>query len=791
MEAAVIAYTRGVIRFRWLMLVASVLVAVALSSGLAFLQFNDDFAVFFDEDNPAVQEFIDIQQMYTGHVGIFFVVTAESGNVFDQEPLEAIQYIVDRAKTYPATFRVDAITTFPHGEWVDGEFQVAPLAPDPAALTDAERARAREIALNEPMLVNRLVNADGSVTGVNVVVDRSIELKRDGPHIVDEARELIEEVEEQFSGVDVGLTGGVAINRSFKEATEEDLQSLVPTTTLVLMAAMVLLYRSLTLMLATMGVIALSTASALGLAVYLGFEISGPVVPAPVMIMTLAVADSVHILSSLIWSMRHGKNREDALVESMRLNLNPVFLTSLTTCVGFLSMNIGTVPPIATLGNVTAIGVALAFFFSVTFLPALAAFLPLRRREPKANPRVPELMPLMAEFVIRRRRWICTVALAIGITLGAFIPQIRVNNQFVSFFGEDRPIRRDTDYAMEHLTGIYTMTFSVPSGEDGGVFAPAYLNHLDDFVTFMGAQPHVMHVSSIVDTMKRLNRIVNRGADGSYRLPETRGEAELYLSLYAARLPEGMTVRETVNDDRSATKIVVTMENIRSAQVDALRIAAEQWMQTHWPESMQTRALGPWVMFADISKNLMRSMYFSVPLVLFLVSCALLVALRSVRMGLLSLIPNLMPIAMGFGLWSLLGWDMDFSMVGISAMAIGIVVDDTVHFMSKYLRARRERGESAEDAVRYAFNSVGRALFITSFVLICGFMVPTTSTFLYSQNLGLLTSMIIAFALAGALLFMPALLLILDQATYNTSGNTQESNQDKETSDDANAMASA
>jgi predicted RND superfamily exporter protein len=184
---------------------------------------------------------------------------------------------------------------------------------------------------------------------------------------------------------------------------------------------------------------------------------------------------------------------------------------------------------------------------------------------------------------------------------------------------------------------------------------------------------------------------------------------------------------------------------------------------------MRSAAFGPAVMFAHISDKMMANLWVSSPVALLLVSFTLIIALRSLKLGLLSIIPNLMPLLMAFGMWGLIRWDMNFSMSGIIAMGLGIVVDDTVHFMSKYLRARRQQGLGPEDAVRYAFGSVGRAMWVTSFVLMSGFLVNTLSSFQFTFNMGFMTAMVIFFALAGDLLFLPALLLAADKGTGTRS----------------------
>jgi predicted RND superfamily exporter protein len=477
--------------------------------------------------------------------------------------------------------------------------------------------------------------------------------------------------------------------------------------------------------------------------------------------MTLAVANGVHILVTMRFQMEHGAPRDEAMVESLRLNFAPVMLTSITTMIGFLSMTVRTVPPIKVMATVTAIGVFMSFLYAVIFMPALISRLPVNvsRNATETQTR----MRRLADWVIARRTrllWSCT---GIALVLSAFLPTLEFNNQFVNFLKERVEIRRDTDYAAEHLTGIFQIIYSIDAAESGGIASPEYLETLDAFREWLLAQQGVTHVESISSTVKRLNQLMARGAEDAFAIPASRAQIDTMLNLYERSLPKGLSLRATVNADRSASRMVVTTDNLRSREMGELATASEAWLRGNAPAHMHAEAMGPWVLFSDISDVMRRSMVISTPLALVLVSAALIIALRSLRFGLVSLVPNLLPLAAAYGIWAMVGKDLDLAMTGVMAMGIGIIVDDSVHFITKYLRARRERGVSPEDAVRYAFTSVGTALIVTSLVLVAGFLSLMLSLFTTSVNMGMLTTLIILIALAGDLFFLPAILILVDR----------------------------
>ena len=482
----------------------------------------------------------------------------------------------------------------------------------------------------------------------------------------------------------------------------------------------------------------------------------------PLIVLILAVADCIHILTTIQRLMSNGMEKMDAIVESMRINMMPVFLTSFTTIIGFLSMMITPVPPIRTLGAFTAIGVTIAWLLAVFFLPTLTSFLRFRVPAKDKSTEFRSAMDTLGEFVIARKKLVFITLTIITLVIGINISSIGVNNQFVEWFDSNYPIRVSTEYTMNNLTGIYQLIFNVPARENGGMNEPEYLSNLDKFAGWVREQKGVVHVNSIADTMKRLNRAMHGDDPAMYTIPESREMAAQYLLLYEMSLPMGMALNTEVNIDKSASRMVVTTSNLRSEEITQMVESIEAWQRENLPEYMFAPALGPAVMFAEVARTMMRSMMQNAPLSLFLVVIAMMIAMRSFWYGLLSLPPNLIPMTIGFGLWGLMGKDMNFGMTTIVAMTVGIIVDYSIHFLSKYLRMRREENATAEDAVRYAFSTVGKPMWVTTFILVAGFSIMVLSPMTYCDNLGILTSLIIIFALIGNLLYLPALLVIIE-----------------------------
>jgi len=756
------SYAEWLVRWRYLVLIAVVVLVAVAASGVRLLYFKTDYRAFFSEDNPQLQAFEQIQNTYTKTDNVLFVLAPQDGNVFTKETLATVIRLTEAAWQIPYSIRVDSITNYQHTEAEADDLIVDDLVPDATQLDAAALQRIRDIAVHEPLLVNRMISPDGRVTGVNVTIQLPDEGSgKEVPEITAFARNLVDELKAENPGLDVYLTGMVIMNNSFPEVSIRDQKTLVPIMFGVVIVTLVLLLRSFTGTVSTFLVITFSILTGMGLAGWLGMPLTPPSASSPTIILTLAVADCVHILVSFLHAMRRGVDKTNAMVESLRINLQPVFLTSLTTVIGFLSMNFSDAPPFRDLGNIVAMGVTAAFIFSVTFLPALVLVLPVRVK-PETNSRRAQAMDRFAEFVVARRNPLFWGMGLIVITLVTFIPRNELNDEFIKYFDKTVDFRNSTEFTSDNLTGLYTIDYSLGAGESGGISDPQFLRDVENFANWYRTRPNVLHVNTLTDIMKRLNRNMHGDDSAWYRLPEQRDMAAQYLLLYEMSLPYGLDLNNQIDVGKSATRLTVTVNNISSNEMLAMEDTAQDWLRENAPH-MQANGASPSVMFAHIGYRNIRSMLTGTTLALVLISLVLIIALRSLKIGLVSLIPNLAPAAMAFGLWGLFVGEVGLGLSVVTGMTLGIVVDDTVHFLSKYLRARREQHLNPPDAVRYAFSTVGMALTVTTLVLIAGFMVLTESPFKLNADMGLLTAVTIGFALIADFLFLPPLLMKVEK----------------------------
>ena len=419
-------YTQWVLRWRWPILLATFVWVGLAASGGRFLRFSTDYRDFFGADNPQLQAFEEIQDTYTKSDNVLIVVTPKDGDVFTPDTLESVRWLTEEAWQVPYSTRVDSLTNFQHTRAFDDDLIVADLVPDLSTLSPVQLADIREIALTEPLLIDRLINAESDVTAVNVTIQLPGEEIDEVPEVAAFVRDLAERMEARDSNIDISLSGMVMMNNAFGESSLNDISSLVPLMFLAVVIVLGILLRSVSASITTVAVIFMSILVGMGLFGWSGLSLTAPTASAPTIILTMAVADAVHLLSTFLHSMRHGLNKTDAIVESMRVNFQPILLTSVTTIIGFLTMNFSDVPPLGHMGNTVAAGVFAAFVLSVTFLPALIVMLPVKVQAHAG--RQTKAMSSLSKMVVNKHRPLLWGTTLVAIVAISFVPKNEIND---------------------------------------------------------------------------------------------------------------------------------------------------------------------------------------------------------------------------------------------------------------------------------------------------------------------------------------------------------------------------
>ncbi|HCE4572044.1 MMPL family transporter [Vibrio parahaemolyticus] len=751
-------------KYSLLVLLATIFLIIVATIGGKNLYFRGDYDIFFDGTNKQLLAFDEIQTTFAKTDNLAIVIAPEDGDIFTPQTLSLIQKITVDAWQVPYSSRVDSIANYQHTEAFDDDLLVEDLLYSEYELTPERISKVKSIALSEPVLKSALVSEKGDVTVVNITVqlpemDKTAEVEE----VVSSINAMIDRYQRAYPDVTFHKAGIIAMNHAFMTAAQDDSSTLVPTMLVVILVFLTIMLRSILSVIATLIVIIGSVMATMGISGWAGMFLSTATVNVPTLIMTLAVADCVHVIATMRQSMKNGFTKAQSIERSIALNFAPILITSVTTAIGFLMMNMSDSPVLRDFGNLSALGVMVACLLSVTLLPALLKLLPIHVKMETSQDQK-HVMDRLGDFVVSQRRALLPLSVAVIVVCASLIPLNKVNDESVEYFGQRNEFRQAADFMEERISGMTNISIAIKTNESQGIAAPDFLNTIGEFSSWLRDQPETDHVATLADVYKRLNKNMHGDDEAYYLLPQERELAAQYLLLYEMSLPYGLDLNNQINVDKSSIKMVLTVANLGSVELVDLENRIYQWFAEHAPQ-YQVVASSPSLMFAHIGETNMASMLSTLPITLVLISALLIFALRSVRLGLISLMPNIAPAVIGFGLWALISGEINLGLSVVVTLTLGIVVDDAVHFLSKYQRARRE-GQTAEQAVRYAFHTVGRALWITTVVLVAGFSVLAMSSFRLNADMGQLSAIVIFIALVVDFLFLPTLLMLFDKKAY-------------------------
>jgi predicted RND superfamily exporter protein len=682
------------------------------------------------------------------------------GNVFTAGALSAIVKMTHEAWRIPHAARVFSLANFNHSYANGDEIIIEPLYGAETTLDSAKIAQIRKIVLNEPELLHRLVSPDGGVTGIDVLLIKNERDDGATAEIAAHARKLKARWQKAYPGIQIRLSGSIIGDDTYREAAQRDMRILIPLTAILIFSLIAIGLASVAVTVATTLVMTGGAVAALGFAGWAGMTLNVSTAVSPLAVMVLTIASCVHIIWNWLQARAAGSSSFDGLRTSLTLNIPPITVTNLTTAIGFLCMNFADAPPLRDMGNFVAFGIVVGWLLSLTALPCMLSFLPTKRR---IRLRIlPVLMERLSDFTIGRRRALFLVFIA-GLGVAGFgINQIVLDDDYIRYFDHSFEFRRDTEVMEQRLTGLHGLQYSFDSKSDGGVFDPSFLEKLERFTGWLEKQDHVVYVSALTKLLKRLNKSMNGDDPAAYALPETRQHNAQYILFYELSVPVGHDLNSLIDITRSKTLVTIIVRDTASKDLRALSARAEAWLRENTPD-IAARTTGLSVLFAYLSERNIKSMIWGTSLALILISAIMFFTLKSVRFGLISLMPNLYPAFLAFGIWGMTVSTVNLASSVVTAMTLGIVVDDTIHILMKYTYMRRKEGLLPEDALRRTMSSVGPALVITSVAIIVGLLVMGLSGFQINQHIGLLTALVVGVALLADLLLLPPLLLFVDR----------------------------
>ena len=753
-----------IIRYRPLCIIISLLILAGLAQGLSKINFNPDINVFFPENDTLTTSHLSIEDTYSSMDNAVIGIGVKEGTVFTNEVLSLIEDLTERAWKTPHSLRVDSLSNYSYVSADGDDLYIEPFL-EGSSTYDLKTLKEKELIIEEEELAyGAIISKDKKTSLINIVFDPPRkDIEAEYQESLNYVLGFLEEARKNHPEVDLIISGIVYMEYQSPMLLKAQMPKLMPTAILVILLTLFLLLRSLVAVAGSFLVILMSVVSAMGSIGFMSGDIAQPFIMVPILIATLAVADCVHLFTLYFQNLDSSRKSKEAMLESLKLNLQPLFLTSLTTAIGFLSLNLAPVEPLRGIGNGVAVGVFLAFIFTVLLLAPIVSYFNVKQSKNINFQK--NIARKLGRFSIKNYKRLLVIVPVISCFLMAFIPLNKTNDNPLEFYSERYTTSAaDSKWISQRIGGTFPVSYELNS--QGIVSDPEFLREVDKFSEWLASNKEVLHVSSLSKIMKNLNKTLHGKQDEWNIIPTEPDLSAQYLFFYEMSLPYGLDLTNSISQNKESIKLVASLKELGSLEYREFAKRVENYASQNMPEDMVSIGTGTRPIFAFLSTMLITQLIYALGIGIVLITATIILFFRSLRYGMLTSVTNLLPIGVAFGIWAIVSGEISM-LVGIGmGTTLGIIVDFTVHFLSKYLHARRQKNLSAEEAVEYAFETVGFALIITSFSLILGFLVLLQAFFIPIHGFVLFSSIAFLSALIIDLLLFPALLITWDKR-YN------------------------
>lgn len=747
----------------WLLVTAISLALLVMISGARSLNFTTDFRTYFSSDNPQLQAFEQLEADFNKQDTLVFLVemSDKKASLINLIGIDFLRQLTEMSWQIPYARRVDSLINFQRVESVDDELIINDLIPSEANLDADFLLEISQYIQQQPRLSGSLISQDESLALVVVSLSLPDGNEQATAELVDFARNSLAELDQD--DIEVQLFGSSVINLALAEAVERDMALLIPLSYLMIFVAIYFLSKSLVGTLLALMMTLLTVASVFGIYGWSGKSLTPVVGAVPSMIMIIVIADCMHLLVSFQHFLHQGLEKSAAILSALKINIKPVAVTSITTALGLLCLNFSESPPYRDLGNMVAMAAIIAGLLALTWFPALLLLLPV-----KAPSKMVEISSSQDKFhfftekLLRYPSQIMASAVFLLVTASWGISQLEFNEQWHQYYDESYDVRQALDTQDTKLYGVNFISYSVESGQADGIYNVNYQQQLDELVNWIAGLDKVGYVDAIPAQIKELNQKLQANDLQMFKIPESRELIAQSMMVYEMSLPFGMGMEQYINIDRSSTRLTVNMHKSSSKELIAVDQKILNYVEKNLPALTIQSGTGLDMVFAKISESNTQSLLQGTGLALLLISLLLVLVLKSVRLGVISIIPNVIPIVIAYGVWGFSNGRIDLGLSIVACMSLGLVVDDTVHFLSKYQLAR-EKNKTVEEAIQYAFSTVGMAMIITTCVLAIGFSLLALSSFAPTHGMGALLALTAVFALLIDFIFLPILLMNFDK----------------------------
>ena len=758
-------FAKLLIKYRYLS-IGLVLIAVCLlATGLTKLTFNPDLETYFPEGHPAVIRYNEIDDMFIPTDNLIIAVHSNEGTLFNGDSLKVIEELTKKSWTIPYSVRVDSLTNYSYVKSVNDDLIVEPFIEEAEKKSIEFFEKRENLVAGEDIIYKSLISEDKKTSVVSIIVDPP------GPNKEDQNSELInyilgfiEPIKESNENLDIRLLGNPYLDYISPRIVKAEMPVVMPLMLLLIFFIVFLMIRSYVAVLATFVVILMSLIATFGSIGILGSPLNQMVTTIPILIITLALADCIHLFSIYFQNRVKGISSKESMEKSLEMNIQPLFLTTISTCIGFLCLNFIEVAPLRDFGNAVAIGIGFAFIFTIFFIAPIVSFFEVKTAS-KVTKQT-RFSTSVGSFILKNGNKLIFSITSISFLILLCIPMNELDENPTQMYAEGfTSFSSDTLWLDEKLSVTFPVNF-LATNEEGQVSDPDFLEILDKFSVWLEEREQVNHVTSLANNMKNLNKSMHGDDPEWKKIPENADLSAQYLFFYEMSLPMGLDLNSSISQDRKSTKISATLKDMSANEFKEFNNEVLGYLQQNNLENMISEPSSFRVIFTYMVEAIVNSLLYGLFIGILLITLIIGLFFRSYLLPALSIFPNILPIGMGFGLWGLFVGDVGFMVAVGMGSTLGVIVDFTVHFLSKYELARKEFKKSVEESVIYSFETVGFALIIMTVVLALGFSVLNLVTFIPIQDFAKFSVICFIGGLIINFLFLPNLLMKFDKRKF-------------------------
>ncbi|MDD2698543.1 MAG: MMPL family transporter [Arcobacteraceae bacterium] len=732
---------------RYKIIIFTTMLVALLSISLKDLAFEGSYRIWFNKDSSIIKNYDNFRRTFSGD-DTFAIAFSDENGIFTPKAIKTILELTSQFKTLEGVQKVESLSNYQYIQSVDDDIVIEDFISDTQNLNDK-----KELALKDNLIVDQLISDDGKTTMIAVRLstlggaNENLNIK-----LMQQLQDITKQYE-QKSGYRFYISGAPAITASLVNVAQKDAIFLLPLAVLSVVLLLFVFFRNWIGVVIPSVVIVFTFLITLSIQILLGHKLNNFTVNIPAFIVAIAIADSMHLFLAWVYYKNKNFTNKQSVYKALSTNLIPIALTSFTTAIGFLTLGLSDIEPVKTLGIAITSGAIIAFVLSVTLAPAILLLL-----DDSYKVRPIKFLNLTnvkgyGTFIVKHDKRIVLAFSLLFIFLAFGLQHIKIDSNSINYFKEDTIVRSGSDFIQKNLTGSMIYEIVLDSKMKEGIKEPVFLNEIIKFETQLKLTfPNVTFTTSLKDIIARMQKKINPSSTNE--LPQDKNLVAQYLLLYSMSLPQGMELNDKIDTNERYLRVTIN-SNIQDTSKD---LAMIDWIKDYWKNETKYSAdiQGQTAIFAYMQRDVTDTLISSITATLAIVAIFMFLIYRNFKMLLLFIIPNIAPIILVAGVMGYLDITIDIGVAISAAVILGIAVDDTIHFFSKYFDGIKTK--TFEETIDYIISHSGNAMILTTFILSITFSAFFVSSFTPNINFAIVTIISLNIALVFDLIFVPALL---------------------------------